>query len=497
MSFDYDILFIGAGPAGYVGAIRARQLGLKTAVVERDKVGGVCLNVGCIPSKALIEQATRFRSLKDLEQLGVSYDLSGFDYRKVHNFSRSAADRLSKGVEYLLKKNGVDVIFGTARFEDSHRLSIVSSKDGSKSSISAFAIVVATGSRPRIIKPFQFDEERILSSTGILMLQRVPERLLILGAGAIGMEFAYIMSSFGSQVQVVEMLDRVLPMEDADAAQVVQGAFEKRGVRFYTGMQAVGFEQSEIGTLRLTLQKTTALQNNNASASESSSKSLENDTMNTPVILEGDVLLVSTGRSPNTEDLGLENLGIRLERGYVTVHDYYETDASSIYAVGDIVAGEAQLAHVASAQAELVAERVAFLLGKADQPRHTRIDRLTVPQAVYCEPGLASFGYHEETLNNSGKKYKKALFPFRGIGKAVATGHPDGFVKLLSDPATGEILGATVVGSGATELIHEILLATTQELTVSELGDMVHAHPTLSEGIKEAALAALDRAIHI
>ena len=476
MQFDYDILFIGAGPAGYVGAIRASQLGLKTAVVERDKLGGVCLNIGCIPSKALIEQASRYSVLEELSKLGLTYDTAGFDYSKVQGFSRTAADRLSKGVDFLLKKNKVEVLYGTAQLVDKNNLSVTDSEGKELKKLSAFAIVVATGSRPRVIPGFEFDEQQVLSSTGSLMMKDLPKRFIILGAGAIGMEFAYIMNSFGVQVEVVEMLDRILPMEDEDISSAIRAVFEKKGIRFYTGMKAVKLEKTS-GSLKLTIQPA------------------QGDPK--PTILEGERLLVSTGRSPNTENLSLDTLGIQLDRGYVRVHDYYETDAQGIYAVGDIVAGEAQLAHVASAQAELVAERVAFLLGKARNPHQTRIPKRFVPQAVYCEPQVASFGYKEQELKKQGQSYKSSTFPFRAIGKAVATGHPEGFVKLLTDPATGEILSASVLGSGATDLIHELLLASQNELTVEEVADMIHAHPTLAEGIKEGALSALDRAIHL
>jgi dihydrolipoamide dehydrogenase len=476
MQFDYDILFIGAGPAGYVGAIRASQLGLKTAVVERDKLGGVCLNIGCIPSKALIEQASRYSVLEELSKLGLTYDTAGFDYSKVQGFSRTAADRLSKGVDFLLKKNKVEVLYGTAQLIDKNNLSVTDSEGKELKKLSAFAIVVATGSRPRVIPGFEFDEQQVLSSTGSLMMKDLPKRFIILGAGAIGMEFAYIMNSFGVQVEVVEMLDRILPMEDEDISSAIRAVFEKKGIRFYTGMKAVKLEKNS-GSLKLTIEPA------------------QGDPK--PTILEGERLLVSTGRSPNTENLSLDKLGIQLDRGYVRVHDYYETDAQGIYAVGDIVAGEAQLAHVASAQAELVAERVAFLLGKARNPHQTRIPKRFVPQAVYCEPQVASFGYKEQELKKQGQSYKSSTFPFRAIGKAVATGHPEGFVKLLTDPATGEILGASVLGSGATDLIHELLLASQNELTVEEVADMIHAHPTLAEGIKEGALSALDRAIHL
>ncbi len=476
MNYDYDILFIGAGPAGYVGAIRARQLGLRAALVERDKAGGVCLNIGCIPSKALIEQATRFRVLDELAAFGVQSDRTAFDYAKVNAVSRAAADRLSRGVDFLIKKNGIDYLAGTATLDDAHTVTL--RREGSADRrISAYAVVLATGSRPRQVPGFEFDEDRVMSSTGFLLRKKLPRSLIILGAGAIGLEAAYVMNAFGVQVAVVEMLDRILPMEDGEAAAVVRGEFEKRGVRFHTATRAFSLDTSAPDRIKLAIGGAAA-----ATAAES---------------IEAEAVLVSVGRSPNTEGLGLEGLGVRLQKGCVPVGDYYESSAAGLYAVGDIVSGEAQLAHVASAQAELVAAGVAWRLGKAPEPRERRVPAALVPQAVYCEPQVASFGPREEALKAAGRDFRSSRFPFRGVGKAVAVGMSEGFVKILSDPRTGEILGAGVVGAQATELIHELLLAAASELTLYEVADLVHAHPTFSEGVKEAALAALDRALHV
>jgi dihydrolipoamide dehydrogenase len=474
--FEYDVAFIGAGPGGYVGAIRARQLGLKTLVVEKEKAGGVCLNIGCIPSKALIDRATKFRAIEELSHFGVRADLSAFDYGAVQESSRTAADRLSKGVNSLLKKNGVEYISGVARLSGAHEVT-VRATDGTEKKIGAAAIVIATGSRPRVVNVFEFDEERVLSSSGFLMLKKLPKRLSILGAGAIGMEAAYVMNAFGVEVTVIEMLNRILPMEDAEAAAVVRSAFEKRGVRFMTETKAFSLDRPAKGPLSLAIGP--------ASAQSAADK------------IETDALLVAIGRAPNTDGLGLEGLGVRLERGYVEVGDYYETAASDIYAIGDIVAGEAQLAHVAFAQGELVAERIAAKLGKGPLPHERRVEARFVPSAVYCEPQVAGFGLKEEALKAAGRSYKAAKFPYIGIGKAVAIGASEGFAKVLTDPRTGEILGAAVVGAEATELVHELLLASRAELTAEDVASVVHAHPTLSESIKEVALASLGRAIHI
>lgn len=472
---DYDIAFIGAGPAGYVGAIRARQLGLRTLVVEREKVGGVCLNVGCIPSKALIEKATAFRTLAEMEAFGVSVDRVGFDYSKVQAASRAAADRLSKGVDFLLKKNGVDFIAGEAR-PVAPRGVAVKEASGAERVATAEAVVVATGSRPRLIPGFEFDEKLVLSSTGALAMKDLPASMAILGAGAIGMEFAYIMNAFGVKVTVVELLDRILPMEDAEAAAAVRSAFEKRGVRFMTGTRATGLRRSAAAVAPLLLETAPA------SGAEP------------PSSFEVDRLLVAVGRAPNTEGLGLEGLGIALEKGYVKTGAYYETTAAGFYAVGDVSFGDPQLAHAASAQAEIVAERVACLLGKGPAPHAARLDNALVPSAVYCEPQVAGFGLR--SAEGAGREVKLSSFPFRGIGKAVAVGRPEGFVKVATDAATGEVLGASAVGAEATELVHEFLVAASIESTAGDLARTVFAHPTLSEAVKEAALASEGRAIH-
>jgi len=476
-SFDYDIAFIGAGPGGYTAAIRARQLGLKTVVVEKDKPGGVCLNIGCIPSKALIDKASKFRALEELSLYGVKADLSSFDYGSIHSASRTAAETLSRGVDFLLKKNGVELVRGEARVSGSHELAVKVS-DGGLRTLSSHSIAIASGSRPRIVPGFEFDEDRVLSSTGALMMKRLPKRIAILGAGAIGMEFAYILNSFGVEVTVIEMLDRILPMEDADAAAVARKAFEERGVRFLTGFKAFSLDKGK-GSGPLSL----------AVGPSASSAPSEN--------IEADAALVSIGREPNTDGLDLEKHGVVLNRSFVETGPYYETAAAGIYAIGDVVLGEPQLAHVASAQGEIVVERVAQLLGKGKGPDRERIDLGLVPSAVYCIPQLAGFGPREDALKAAGTAYRASSFPFRGVGKAVAAGEPEGFVKILWDPVSGGMLGASLVGAEATELVHELLLAKKAELLAEDVFSMVHAHPTLSEAVKEAALASEGRALHI
>ncbi len=463
MSTDhtYDLIVIGAGPGGYVAAIRARQLGLKTAVVEKDKPGGVCLNVGCIPSKALIHQAEIFSSASALTELGVKVDVSGFDYGRVFKKSRAAAERLSRGVQFLLKKNGVDYIPGTARLASAHEVVV----DGK--TLTAANVLVATGSRPRSIPGFEIDEKSILSSTGALMLEEVPKRFLILGAGAIGMEFAYVMNSFGAEVTVVEMLDRVLPLEDAETVAVVHKEFSRRGIKMLTGTKAAGVKKTASG-LAVSL-----------TGKEGGGQ-----------IVEADKVLVAVGRAPNTEGLGLEEIGVGLEKGFVRTGDYYETAVSGVYAVGDVIPTPL-LAHVASKEGEIAVERMAG----GNPPK--RVPRDEIPSAVYCEPQIGGFGPTEEEAVRRGLRFGKAVFPYRGIGKAVATESVEGIVKILFDPDTKEIIAAHTAGSGATELIHELLLAKKAELLLEDVADMIHAHPTLSEGVMEAARLAEGRPVHL
>lgn len=459
---EYDLAIIGAGPGGYVAAIRARQLGLKTVIIEKDKPGGVCLNVGCIPSKSLIHQAELFRSIHGLEELGVKVDVSAFDYGKVFTKSRTAAERLSKGIQFLLKKNGVEYVRGEAVFKTAHELEITGGR-----TIAADNVIVATGSRSRAVPGFVFDEETVLSSTGALMLDKLPKRLLILGAGAIGMEFAHIMNSFGVEVTVVEMLDRILPIEDAETVAVIEKEFARRGIKMLTGTKAAGMEKTASGV-------TVRLEGKDGNVSTA----------------EADKVLVAVGRAPNTENLGLEKIGVVLERGFIKTGDYYETAARGVYAVGDVVPTPL-LAHVASKEGEIAVERIA---GRSPEKR-VRLDE--IPSAVYCEPQIGSFGLTEEEAKTRGVKYLKAVFPYRGIGKAVAAESPEGLVKVLLNPETREILGAHAAGSQATEIIHELLLARHAELLPDDIAGMIHAHPTLSEGVMEAARAAEGWAIHI
>lgn len=469
---SFDVVILGAGPGGYVAGIRAAQLGLSVAVIEKDSVGGVCLNIGCIPSKSLIHQASLYgEGIAFLEKAGAKVDVSKFDYSRIWKASRLAADRLSKGVQFLLKKNKIEVIKGYGVLSDSR--TILVDRGGEKELVRGKAIILATGSRPRSISNFEIDEKAILSSTGLLMSEKLPASLAILGAGAIGMEFAYIMRSFGVDVTVVELLDQVLPLEDEESAKIVEKAFVSRGVKIHTSARAEKVTVSE-GKVEM-----------HVSLKDGST-----------AIIAAEKTLVSIGRAPNTANIGLEALGIRTVKGYVETGDFYETSAAGIYAIGDITTLP-QLAHVASKAGEIAAEHIAHVLKGSAEAQEARIVPNEIPSAVYCEPEVASFGLSEKKAKELGGRFKIARFPYRGIGKAIATEVPDGQLKIVFSPDTSAILGASIVGAGATDIIHELLLASRAELTLEDVAEMIHAHPTLSEGLMEAAKAGLGRAIHI
>jgi dihydrolipoamide dehydrogenase len=457
----YDVAIIGAGPGGYVAAIRAAQLGLKTCLIEKDKPGGVCLNWGCIPSKNLIHQAGIYSSRSSLEGMGLAINTKGFDYSRVQKGSRQAVDRLVNGVSFLLKKNKLDLVQGTARITSKNTVKM---DDGSE--IQARHLVIATGSRPMQIPGFEFDEEQVLSSTGILSLTRLPKSLIILGGGAIGCEFAYVMNAFGVAVTMVEMMGHLLPFEDAEIASVLEDAFKEQGIQVLTGTRAVSLEK--------TARQVAVTVENAEGASQ---------------VLKAEKALCVFGRTPNTDAIGLENIGVETEKGYIPVGDYGQTQVKGLFAIGDVVATPL-LAHVASREGEIAVECIAGM-----NPEPT-VDINAIPSAIYCEPQVASFGLREDQAREQGVAYRKSLFPFHGIGKAVAIGKAHGLVKLLTDPDTGEILGVHMVGHDVTELIHELLLAKVSELLPEDVSLMIHAHPTLSELNAEGVRAVHGQAIH-
>ncbi|MBN2440904.1 MAG: dihydrolipoyl dehydrogenase [Spirochaetales bacterium] len=461
---NYDLIIIGSGPGGYVAGIRAAQLGLSVAIIEKDKAGGVCLNIGCIPSKSLIHQATLVRSTEALSRMGVGIDLSGLQYQYVREQSRSAAEKLSKGVHYLLKKNKVEFIQAEATITSKKTIRLSTNTNGE---LTAKNIIIATGARPKVIPGFPVDEKDILSSTGALLLTELPGSMMILGGGAIGIEFAYIFQSFGVKVHVVEMMERILPLEDDEVAVHLGKQLKKQGIDIRTSTKAVSYDRRN-GSFTIQLE--------NAGGKKDS--------------INVDKMLIAVGRSPDISLLDTNPLSIKTEGGCISINDYYETSVPRIYAIGDVI-NSPQLAHVASKEGEIAVEHIAGLLPEK------RINPDLIPRAVYSEPQAAGFGPTEVQLRERNISYKKVIFPYKGAGKATALENTEGFVKILFSPDTKEILGAFIIGSEASELIHEILLAKKAELLPEDVAGMIHAHPTLSEITMEVMRGVDGRMIHI
>ena len=464
MAERYDLAVIGSGPGGYVAAIRASQLGMKVAIVERDRLGGVCLNWGCIPTKALLRNAEILSLLRRAEEFGFSFDNLRVDFSVAVRRSEQAARKLSKGVEYLMKKNKVAVIPGEGRLSGKGEIRVT--KNGQVTDLHAERILVATGTRPREIPGVSVDGKRVITSNEALSLPEVPRSLLIIGAGAVGVEFADIYDCYGSEVTLIEMLPRVLSVEDSEISSFLEKDFTKRGMKILTGT---------------TVEKVTV---NGEQVQLQLSKEGKKEE------ITGDVALVAIGRVPNTEPLGLEGLGVRLVRGgFVEVNNRYETSVPGIYAIGDVIGGPL-LAHKA------MAEAVAAVEGMAG--KNVRwVDPHKVPNCTYCSPQVASVGLTEEQAKEKGHQVKVGRFSFQASGKAVALGETEGFAKVVADAEYGEILGFHIIGPEATEMIAEATLARTLEGTVEDVHHSIHAHPTLSETVAEACLAALGRAIHI
>ncbi len=460
---DFDLIILGSGPGGYVAGIRAGQLGLKTALVEKDpKLGGTCTLRGCIPTKALLHTAAVLDEIRDAGVHGIQVPAPQLDVAKAQARKRSIVDKNSKGIEFLLKKNKVTGLHGRGRLTGPNQVEV----DGpqGKKTYSAKNILIATGSVPRDIPIAPADGQRILNSDHVLELERVPQSLAVLGAGAVGTEFASIYASFGAKVTLVEMLPRILPIEDEEVSAELEKALRKRGIDVLTGTKLTAVEQTE-GGVRLSL--------------EGGKK---------PTV-EAELLLVAIGRRPVTEDLGLEALGIQLDRGYVQVNGTMQTAAPHIYAIGDVVPTP-WLAHVASSEGILAVEHMA---GQPVKPLN--YDR--VPSCTYCDPEVGSVGLTEAKARERGYAVQTGKFPFSALGKARILGRSEGFVKVVRETKYDELLGVHIVGAHATDLIAEACVALQMEATNEELFRTMHAHPTLAEGVAEAAHAATGHAIHI
>lgn len=460
----YDLIVIGGGPAGYPAAIRAGQLGKKVACIEMERPGGTCLNWGCIPSKALLKTAETFQSFKHAHRLGLACDNPHFHFPEVIQRSRKVADTMAKGIEFLFKKNKVEHFVGTAQVTSSKTVEITHGPNAGRS-LEAKHILLATGCKPLSLPNLPVDGQRIMTSREVLIQEAFPDSIIILGGGAIGVEFAYFFNALGANVSLVEMQDRILPLEDKEVSQALEKSFTASGIQVYTGYKAHNI-QAHPDTVSLELLK------------DGSSKPLE-----------ASALLLAIGLRPYTEGLIAPGLDLKLDtKGYIAVDDTYQTSIPGIYAAGDII-GPPWLAHVATFEA-IQAVNGMF---KHSHPKRTTL----FPACTYCQPQVASIGLTEEAAKAQGIDYEVGKFPFVASGKAVATDHPEGFIKILSSKAHGEILGAHIIGADATELINEFSLAIQLEATLEDLHSTIHAHPTLAEGIAEAAAATHKEAIHI
>lgn len=462
---EFDVVVIGAGPGGYVAAIRASQLGFKTAIVEKKWLGGVCLNVGCIPSKALLRNAEIAEILRnEAKTYGFSFENLELDFSVAHKRSRSVSQRLTRGIAFLMKKHNIEVFMGDAKLTAKDTVH-VQLEEGEAVDLQAKNIILATGAHAMVIPGMEPDGEKVLDYAQAIMLDKLPKSAVIIGGGAIGVEFATVWSGYGVDVHVVEMLPHILPNEDEEAVAELAKAFRKRGVTVHAGTRVKSVTKTETGTDVL----------------------LENE--KGEETLSADVTLVAIGFRPNSQNLGLEELGVTLDkRGFVEIDERMATSVPGIWAIGDLT-GKLLLAHTASAQAVICAEAIAGI----DTPV---LDYRMIPRATFTTPQVASFGYTEAQAKEAGLDVKVGKFPFMANGKALGHGDYAGYAKVLTDATYGEILGASIVGPEAAELLPELVLAQANELTVEEIAAAVHVHPTLSEAVLEAALGAMDQAIH-
>ena len=461
----YDLIVIGSGPGGYVAAIRASQLGLKTAIVERESLGGICLNWGCIPTKALLKSAQVFEYLNHASDYGLSLANPKADFTAVVKRSRVVADGMSKGVQFLMKKNKIDVITGTGKIKKAGKVEVTDSA-GKKTEYDGKHIIVATGARSRELPNLKIDGKKIIGYREAMNLPAQPESLVVVGSGAIGMEFAYFYAALGTKVTVVEFLDTVLPREDADVSKEIDRLFKKRGIDILTGTSV-----ESVDTTGKKCMVTTKSKDGKAGK------------------IECETVLSAVGISTNIENIGLEENGVKTEKGIVLVDDFYRTNVPGIYAIGDIVKGPA-LAHVASAEGITCVEKIA---GKNPEP----IDYGNIPSCTYCSPEVASVGLTEAEAKAKGYTLKVGKFPFSASGKASAAGAKEGFVKVIFDAKYGEWLGCHMVGANVTEMVAEVVAARKLETTGHEVIKTIQPHPTMSEAIMEAAAAAYGEVIHL
>jgi dihydrolipoamide dehydrogenase len=462
---ETDVVVIGSGPGGYVAAIRFSQLGFKTICVEKAELGGVCLNWGCIPSKALLKSAEYAHFLGNAGEYG--FELKGVDtnFGKVIERSRGVANQMSKGVNYLFGKYKVQHVQGHGRIADKGKVEVLGENGNVSDTIKAKHIVIATGARPRVMDGIEVDRENILTSKEAMLQKEAPKSMIIMGAGAIGIEFGYFYNSFGTEVTIVEYADRILPVEDKDVSKELARSFKKSGIKLKTGAKVLS-AKSVNGGVEITV--------------ESKGKK---------EVLKADKAINAIGVQANLEDIGLEKMGIKTDRGAIVIDEFMKTNVDGIYAIGD-VAGAPWLAHKASAEGVALAELIAG-------HRNDGIDYNNIPGCTYCVPQVASIGLTEEKAIEAGHKIKVGKFPFSANGKAHGIGKAQGFVKMIFDEQYGEVIGAHMIGPDVTEMIGEIALARSLDATASTIFKTIHAHPTLSEAIMEASAEAYDEAVNI
>jgi dihydrolipoamide dehydrogenase len=462
----FDIIVLGSGPGGYVTAIRASQLGLKTAIVEKESLGGVCLNWGCIPTKALLKSAQVFEYIKHSADYGIKVENFDKNFDDVVNRSRNVAKTMSKGVNFLMKKNKIKVFEGFGKLSENKSISITK-EDGSEDKIHGNKIIIATGARSRELPNLKQDGKNIIGYREAMTLEKQPKEIIIVGSGAIGIEFAFFYNSMGTKVTVVEYMNRIVPVEDIEISKELEKSLKKKGISILTSSEVKNATVNDDGNVDIVIE----------------SKNGELKTINSEIVLS------AVGIKTNIENIGLEDLGIKTEKDKIIVDDFYMTNLKDYYAIGDVVKGQA-LAHVASAEGILCVEKIA---GHDVNP----LDYNNIPGCTYCSPEIASVGYTEEQAIENGYEIKVGKFPFSASGKAQASGKSDGFVKVIFDAKYGEWLGCHMIGEGVTDMIAEAVVGRKLETTGHEILKAVHPHPTMSEAVMEAVAAAYDEVIHL
>jgi len=465
----YDVVVLGSGPGGYVAAIRAAQLGFKTAIIEKESLGGICLNWGCIPTKALLKSAQVFEYIKHAKDFGI--EASGQpQFDSIIKRSRGVADKMSKGVQFLMKKNKIDVVMGFGKLKAKGQLEVTKA-DGSKQIVEGKHIIVATGARSRQLPSMPIDGKKIIGYREAMVLPQQPKSMIVVGSGAIGVEFGYFYNSLGTKVTIVEFLPRIVPVEDEDISKELEKNFKKNGIDVMTNSEVTSVDTSGNGV------------------------KAKVKTASGEVVLEADILLSAVGVSANIEGIGLEETGVKVDKGRVAVDKFYQTNVPGIYSIGDCAPGQA-LAHVASKEAIICVENIGYNEKKYNhQPEP--LDYNNVPGCTYCTPEIASVGFTEKQAKDAGYEVKVGKFPLSASGKASAAGHSEGFIKVIFDAKYGEWLGTHMIGYNVTEMIAETVTARKLETTYHEVLNAIHPHPTISESVKDAIEVAYGEAIHL